>query len=72
VGCRWDMWARHFSPLYLSGLGLACPNLVLQHVHALVTHTNKILSLCDPVLTRGEHECYISEVDRVAVGWWLR
>jgi hypothetical protein len=62
------MCVRHFCPLYLSGLGLTCPDLVLQHVHALVTHADKILGLHESALAHGEHERRVSKVGRAAMG----
>ena len=66
MGCRRDMWVRHLSPLYLSGLGLARPDLVPQHVLALVSRGDKP-TLREPALAHGEHERRVSEVSRAAV-----
>ena len=46
---------------------LTCPDLVPQHVHALVACADTLLNLRKPVLTRGEHERCVSEVGRAAV-----
>ena len=66
MGCRRDMWVKHFSPLYLSGLGLAHPDLVPHHVHALVSRGDKP-GLREPALAHGEHERRVSEVGHAAV-----
>ena len=66
MGCRRDMWVRHLSPLYLSGLGLARPDLVPQHVLALVSRGYNP-ALREPALAHGEHERRVSEVGRAAV-----
>ena len=61
------MWVRHFSPLYLSGLGLARPDLVPQHVHALVARADKLIGLRELALAHGEPEHRVNEVGRAAV-----
>ena len=62
-----DMWVRHFSPPYLSGLGLACPDVVPQHVHALVACVDNLLGLYEPALACGKHKRRVSKVGHVAV-----
>ena len=46
----------------LSGLGLACPDLVPQHVHTLVARADKLLGLHEPALARGEPERHVNKV----------
>ena len=58
------MWVgSHFRPLYLSGIGLIHPDLILQHVHVLsLMRTNSLAfaSLCSRAAN-------INEVTHVAV-----
>ena len=48
-------------------LSLTRPDLVLLHVHMLVTYMDKLLDLRESMLMRGEHKCRVSEVGRVMV-----
>jgi hypothetical protein len=56
------MCVRHFSLLYLSGLGLTHPNVIPKHIHALITCADELLGLHEPTLTRSEHESHDSKV----------
>ena len=51
----------------LSGLGLARPDLVPQHVHALVACADKLLGIREPSLARGKPERRVNEVGCAAV-----